>query len=128
MRPLLIDEKVLAAVMTVREHAEAPENLYVPGQSPQPPGDDARHVVLIPVGFRCVFSITRRLADAGLYRHLTISVEAGDRYPNEAAAFMLASMFGFTGWDERALRVPGADWKFGVNHDEHCVVVIQDLP
>jgi hypothetical protein len=125
VKPLLINEKILADIAAVRDYALEPENLYDPGQSPQPPGDDPRHVVLVPVNFRCVFSITRWPDDDQLYRHLSISLFERDAYPNAAAAFMLAESFGFTGWDYHALTTPGPDWLLDTH--EHAAVIAQKL-
>jgi hypothetical protein len=123
MRPLIIDDQIKAEIRRVVDYAARPENYYEPGISPQPPGDDARHVVLIPVGFRCVFSITK--GGQQLFRHLSISVDSL-KYPNEVAVWAIADLFGFTGWNGFDEAHP-IDWMFYVNKDEHCVVVGQLL-
>ncbi len=126
MRALLIDDKIKADIQRVVQYALEPDNVYEPGKSPQPPGVDPRHVVLVPFGFRCVFSLTRLPVDNRLYRHLSISVDESGRYPNEFATYTLAELFGFTGW--AGLGQPPPDWKFVVHYAEHCVVIAQETP
>ena len=60
-----------------------------------PPGDNDNFVVIIPHGFRCVFTVEYQ--KPGLMRHLSISVAKKGRYPNEHAVQMIANEFGFTG-------------------------------
>jgi hypothetical protein len=123
IRPLLIDDRARAAVGKVVEHALKEENYYEPGISPQPPGDDARHVVLLNT-YRCVFSITRDLKGARLYRHLSISVPAKGKYPNVFAAFSIAELFGLSGWVGETPEPP-VDWMVGTDRGDECVIVAQ---
>jgi hypothetical protein len=124
MRMLAIDDAARAAVAKVVAHAFEPENYYEPGSSPQPPGDDPRHVVLLNT-YRCVFSITRA-PDRQLWRHLSISVPAQGKYPHELAVLEIANLFGFTPKWEGGPRMPEG-WMVGPNEDDECVVVAQLL-
>jgi hypothetical protein len=124
MRPLVIDDAARTAVAEVVAHAMQPENYYEPGSSPQPPGDDPRHIVLLNT-YRAVFSITRA-PDGKLFRHLSISVPRKGKYPNEFAVLAIADLFGFTGYDGVSARIPEG-WMIGPNKDDECVVVAQPL-
>lgn len=130
MRALIISAETQQDVARVRTFASKPENYYIVGAGglswQRPPGDDPRHVAHIPVGYRCVFSMTYTKTDAKLWRHLSISVPVKDKYPHQVAAFTIAAEFGFTGWDGSSANPPG-DWVFQVNRDEHCVVLAQDV-
>jgi hypothetical protein len=123
VRPLVINDEVKANISRVVDYAFLPENYYEPGVSPQPPGDDARHVVLIPFGFRCVLSITKH--DGQRFADLSISVDSM-KYPNQFATWMLADLFGFTGWDGVS-DAPPRDWMMHASKEEYCVRVAQLL-
>lgn len=121
MRMLVIDEAAKAKARAVCEYAERPENWYdITGSDRQLliPGNNPQHVIRLDT-FRCVFSITK--SPDGLYRHLSISVPSSG-FPNPYAAFTIAEMFGFAGWDGKTAK-PGPDWLISANHAEHCVVV-----
>lgn len=123
MRILLIDDAAKAEVQRVLDFAEMPENWYRPGRTAVIPGDDPRFVAHLTDGFRAVFTITKA-SDGLVLRHLSISID-GTKFPNIAAAFEIATMFGFNGWDGRTIdRLPDG-WMAQVNEAEHCVVLGQ---
>ncbi|HVI10188.1 MAG TPA: hypothetical protein VND65_18000 [Candidatus Binatia bacterium] len=127
MRPLLIDSNVQAAIKVVRDFAERPENYYIVGAggftTQRPPGDDPRHVVHIPKGFRVVYSITKATAEGGkLYRHISISVDSG-KWSNPIAAWMICDEFGFPGWTVSNGEVPAGNWIFHLDEQSRAVVV-----
>jgi hypothetical protein len=125
MRPLILDEIQKAKVKEVVDFART--NLYYPFKSETIPGDDARHVVNIPVGYRCVFSITVT-PDGKHWRHLSISVPKREKYPHPAAACVIADLFGFTGYDaDHPSETPPRDWLMSVNKEDNCVVLAQEL-
>jgi hypothetical protein len=124
MRPLIIDDEARAAVAKVLAHALEEENYYEPGLSAQPPGLDARHVVLLNT-YRCVFSITKD-PQGNLYRHLSISVPAEGKYPHEFAAMSIAEIFGFTGRHGDSSNFPDG-WHLAVDRDDECVIIAQRL-
>src|SRR5215831_1573268 len=95
LRPLIINDKARAKAAKVLKHAE--QNHYRPGPNAKTPGDDDRFVAKLNT-YRAVFTFTH--SDGMIWRHLTVSVP-GTKFPNPAAAFMIAQLFGFTGWDER---------------------------
>jgi hypothetical protein len=128
MRMLVINEVNMAEVKRVLDFAEQPSNYYIVGSGgfsfQYPPGDDVRHVARLDDGFRCVFSITK--TKGGLFRHLSISVPSKD-YPNPFAAYTIAQMFGFTGWNEKDVTPPPEGWLMDIHKDEHCIVLAQPI-
>jgi hypothetical protein len=73
----------------------SPQKAYLSNGLKGTPGDHPQYTTILD-SYRCVFTIS---AERGrLFRHLSISVP-GDYYPNEVAAFSIAQLFGFTGWD-----------------------------
>jgi hypothetical protein len=122
VRPFIIDDVTRAKVAEVVEFAQ--RNWYRPGKSETVPGDDPRHTVTFTFGYRCVFSIT--ITHSQTFRHLSVSVPSKD-YPNPIIFWAIAELFGFTGWSVDEGGDPPKDWKFGINKEEHCVVVVQDI-
>ena len=121
MRPLLIDGHAKAQVQRVLDWAMPPERWYRPGKSKCVPGDDF-HFVANLSSYRCVFTISE-FPDGLVARHLSISVPSED-YPNPFAAFTIAELFGFSGWDGKSQRPPES-WMLNINRAEHCVVLAQ---
>lgn len=125
MRALLIDKAQKAKINEVVSFAHA--NLYYPGKSETIPGDDPRHVVFIPFGYRCVFSITVA-PDGTHWRHLSISVPVKDKYVSPPAAFLIADLFGFSGYDAiGGSDAKPQDWFADLNEEDQCVVLAQEL-
>lgn len=123
MRALVIDDFAKAAVQRVVDFATLPENWYRPGITSLVPGEDPRFVAHLKDGFRAVFTISK-FPDGLVLRHLSISVNS-DKLPHIAAAFTIAEMFGFSGWDGKTLhRIPDG-WMSSVNKAENCVVLGQ---
>lgn len=118
MRPLIIDNHARAEVARVIAHAEA--HHYRKGQPV--PGDDPAFVVYLNT-YRCVFTFTDTVGI--LWRHLSISVP--ERYPNPAAAFMIADLFGFTGWDQHTIDRPPDSWLLDINDVERYVMLAQPV-
>jgi hypothetical protein len=124
MRVLIIDDEAKAEAQRVLDYALDPAHWYRPGIDSKIPGNNPDYVARIRDGFRCVFTITRH-GDGFTMRHLSISVPGEDRYPNVAAAFMIAELFGFTGWDGKTIdRMPDG-WMPGINRGEHCIALGQ---
>jgi hypothetical protein len=121
LRPLIIDETVKTRVREIVDFAAS--NHYYPGRSEVMPGDDPRHTVYL-LSYRCVFSFTVD-PEGELFRHLTVSVP-GKKYPNPFAFFIIAELFGFTGWDGQSLKPP-SDWQVGPHQVDRCVVAIQPV-
>ena len=120
MRPLLIDDEARSKVNAVIAYAM--EHPYTPYVSPIP-GDDPGFVAYLNT-YRCVFTFTR--AQGMVYRHLTISVPAKDKYPNPIAAFMIAELFGFTGYNEKEPDIPGPNWMCDIKREDNCVIIAQE--
>ena len=122
LRPLIIDDAAKAKVAAVVAHAEAhPYRPFTPGA--KTPGDDDRFVARLG-SYRCVFTYTH--SDGGVWRHLSISVPS-KKYPNPAAAFAIADMFGFTGWDHKTIDRAPDGWMMDIPKREHCVVLAQPI-
>ncbi len=109
MRALITDAKTRDAAARIVAYAAAPQNrLTVPlieetiAGARRPIGDDPRHVLHIPMGFRCVFSIDQGKSGEGWYRHLSVSVD-GDKMPHPMAVEEIMTFFGFTGGMEECL-------------------------
>jgi hypothetical protein len=116
----MIDDEAKAQV--ARVVAYAMEHIYTPGKDPVP-GDNPNFVANLDT-FTCVFTFTR--IEGGIYRHLTISVPVAGKFPNPVAAFMIAEMFGFTGYDENDPFTPGDGWMCDTKKDENCVMIAQE--
>jgi len=123
VRALIIDNTAKADVQRVLDYALDRNHWYRPGKDSRVPGDDPNFVAHLRDGFRCVFTITE---NRGLiYRHLSISVPAHDKYPHVAAALTIAELFGFTGWDGKTIDQLPDGWMVHLNKDEHCIALGQ---
>jgi hypothetical protein len=116
MRALLIDDETRAKVQRVLDYALDPKHWYRPSKDSRIPGDDERFIARLNT-FRCVFTVTEN--QGMIFRHLSISVPSQD-YPNPIAAFTIAEMFGFTGWDGKSVRPPRG-WMIHVDEVDHCI-------
>lgn len=117
IRPLFIDDAARAKVAAVLSHAE--KHPYRPGGPI--PGDDPRFVVNLN-SYRVVFSFTQ--LDHCTFRHLSVSVP-GKKYPNPVAVFVIADLFGFTGYDEKFPASKSPSWMIDVNKD--CVILAEPI-
>lgn len=126
MRVLDLNETNVKKVVDVVNYAVIPKHWYKPFERYEAklnvPGDNKRHIAQLN-DFRCVFSITQDRTGK-LYRDLSISVPS-DKYPHQLAAFTIAGMFGFTGWDGGLL--PPEQWLIRVDEQEHCVRLCQEV-
>lgn len=121
MRVLTIDDEAKAKVAAVVAHAE--KHPYYPSQTTLAPGDDPKFVAKLDT-FTAVFTFTH---DEGkVYRHLTVSVP-GKKYPHPIAAFTIARLFGFTGWDEKMGDMPPDRWIAGPHCVDRCVVILEPV-
>lgn len=135
MSSLVMDEDFRARCSALLEWAHMPENYYrAPdiGTPPPPdmPGLNPNHRMQNG-RYRIVYSVTV-CADRRLYRHLSVSVPGPRKLPHPVAVFTVAGMLGFTGGGEGedghgVIEHPGDDWQVGVNEDEWCVVVAQEM-
>lgn len=117
MRPLVIDDAARAAIARIVAYAKG--HPYRKGD--MPPGLNSNHVVVLST-YRVVFSFTE--AGGERFRHLSISVPS-NLYPNPASAFMLASEFGFTGWDQTDIDKTPDGWGVRVDEKDHCIILAQ---
>lgn len=127
VRPLFLTPENKDKAAQVLEFAERPENWYHHPGSSWVPGDRSEFVTRIDT-YRCVY--THTVSRGRHYRHLSISVPAREKFPNPVAVFTLATFFGFTGarMVEDVAAEPGTDWMFEPNHEEKCVMVVQERP
>lgn len=128
MRVLVIDDVAKRKVAAVREYAEKRENWYLLGPGVQPktkcPGDIPAHVCMLNT-YRCVFSWTRE-ANGNVWRDLSVSVPAAEKYPNPAAFFEIANLFGLVGENPETTHIP-LDWEIFPNRKEHCIRAAQKV-
>jgi len=127
MRALVIDEAARTEVRKIIAYAEKPENWYLVGEGGKValesvPGNSPQHCSTWNT-FKCVFSFTK--TPKGVFRHLSISVD-GPNYPNVYAVYIIATEFGFDGWDGKSDEPP-ADWLVYMNEHEHCIVVAKRI-
>jgi len=120
LRPLVIDDAAKAEVARVvawaKDHELDTNNpTFIPGNDP--------HFVAKLGTYRTVFTFTR--AGDALFRHLSVSVP-GEKYPNPVAMWILADLYGFTGWTVELGPKPAVDWD--VQLHEHSVQVLQQIP
>jgi|SRR5215475_10582682 len=120
MRALFIDDEARRKVDRVIAYAM--DHPFYPGKSPTP-GDIPGYVAFLNT-YRCVFTFTR--TRGMIYRHLTISVPPENKYPNPVAAFLIAQLFGFTGYNDKKPEVPGPDWMMDIRDDENCIMIVQE--
>jgi hypothetical protein len=120
LRVLFIDDVAKKKVQRILDYALKPENWYFPDRNQNPPGNDFHYATKLDT-FRCVFSITS--GSQGTFRHLSISIPS-DKMPNVIAAFTIAELFGFEGWDGTSFDLPPG-WMVHVSHEEHCIVLGQ---
>lgn len=92
MRMLVIDDAARARAAEIVKHAEA--HPFKPPYD-SPPGEDTRNEMMLNT-YRAVFS--RTILEGVEFRHLSVSVPGG-LYPNPEATFMIAELFGFTGYE-----------------------------
>ena len=101
MRPLVIAPDTLGQIKRVVAFAtENPLGLArlkrVAQGLERPIGSDPRFALMVPVGFRCVFSFEEQ-PGFGLARHLSVSVDGPPgRLPSPEAVAMLMEAFGFS--------------------------------
>jgi hypothetical protein len=131
MRALIIGPDEQAAIAKVVAFATEPQHWYAPGPTAPIPGENPEYVAHAPDGFRCVFTFTKH--ESGLFRHLTVSVQAQKgTLPSPEACVALAKEFGFTAsTDDLNLiaRMEKDGWMTSTGHEgENCIVVVQPLP
>lgn len=107
LRPLILTDETRAEIARVRRFAELHKlplsyiQAVAAGEA-EAIGNDQNYRCVIPLGYRCAFSIDGQ--PGGEFRHLSISV-SGDGYaPSPIAVQELAREFGFTG------SIEGGDW------------------
>jgi hypothetical protein len=118
IRPLIIDAVARAKIAHLIEHAEG--HHYHVGVDPIP-GDDPAFVIHLDT-YRVVFTFTE---DHGqLWRHLSISVPAPEKYPHPAATFTIAQEFGFAGWDGATLDRMPHGWHLKIEREPPLHIVL----
>lgn len=97
-RALVISPEVQAAVDKVKAYAqEHPFNVHdihrLLAHPENAHGNTPGFVVVIPLGYRCVFTIEQQ--PHGWMRHVSVSVGAKGRIPSVPALIEILKMFGF---------------------------------
>lgn len=112
LRPLLLSVEVHDAIREKREFAEQnPMNLHDLYRTRHDPkkavGNDRRFVLIIPMGYRCVFSVEKQPEPLGLVRHLSVSVIDEDLacMPSPDGVVILAQLYGMPGGLRSMLKV-----------------------
>jgi hypothetical protein len=100
IRILQIDEKAKEAILKLKTYAENHKvNLEIIKQMAsgikQPVGDDSNFSCYLHDGFRIVYSIEEQ--PAGLFRHISISIDDLEKLPNVFATETIINEFGFKG-------------------------------
>jgi hypothetical protein len=98
IRPLIIDDEILAEAEAIVRYATAHpvtirKVVRMASKSEPPVGDSKEHVLMVQVGYRCVFSIEEQ--PVGKCRHLSVSVPEKGKAPNERAVLEVMKLFGF---------------------------------
>lgn len=120
-RPLVIDDTAKLKAQAIMAHAD--KHHYKPDVPGPPPGDDPNFVTNFN-DYRTVFSFTE--ADGVLWRHLSVSIPSKN-LPNPIAVFMIAELFGFTGWELEMGMNPAKDWHIQHNKRANCIVVAEPI-
>ena len=96
MRPLLIGPEQVARVAQVKAHAEANvvafARIYRMAHGLEAPYYSPEILVEIPFGFRVVYGVEEQ--ELGVFRHLSVSVDGEDRWPNPVSVEALLTLFG----------------------------------
>jgi hypothetical protein len=120
IRPLIIDAAARAKTAAVvawamDHHLDSRNPTFIPGNDP--------HFTALLGSYRTVFTFTRD--GEALFRHLSVSVPMPGRYPNPIAVWMIADLYGFTGWSpEMGVKIP-PDWMPQVR--EYSAQVLQPV-
>lgn len=98
MRPLIIGENEKRELLRIKYYAESnpfsvDNMLDIYNRSLPPIGENKKHVCVIPIDFRVVFSIETQ--KKGLARHVSISVPDINRSPSIEACDMIIKELGF---------------------------------
>lgn len=107
MRPLIIDdsirERISQCIAYSKEHVYSVADLMIrDAGAVAAPGSNLNHVVEIPVGYRCVFSVEQQRK---LVRHLSVAVDRPGKLPSVPAVEMIMKEFGFVGRINEQLNV-----------------------
>lgn len=98
MRALVLDIAARAAIWTVRDYAAAHPVSRTQLDTMENPSHavsfDLNHVVMVPVGFRCVYSVEDQ--PIGRCRHLSVSIDVDGSTPHPLAVVTLMEAFGFS--------------------------------
>lgn len=94
MRALIMNPQTRRRIEKVVRHAFQNPHTLERQRANQVPGDDPNHVVCVPLGWRCVFSVDED-PDGDFWRHLSVSVEGAGKWPNPHGVDMLLAAFEF---------------------------------
>lgn len=103
LRPLIIGPEEKKRVENLVKFASDRAHWFHIGKSDWTPGDMPEYALDLWT-YRCVFTWSVNMGI--VLRHLSVSVPAAGKFPRPAAAFMIAELFGFTGWDGKTEKLP----------------------
>jgi hypothetical protein len=104
MRPLIIGPEEDRRCREIREYAfanpysmDAMEGVMILGADAAP-GANPKFRIIIPMGFRCVFTVEQQPEPVGLVTHLSVSLADGEpgAMPNPIALTEIQRTFGLT--------------------------------
>jgi len=123
LRPLILDDAVLQQIARVKEFARAHpigiHELFRKVGANQPVGDDPHLGLLIPVGYRVVYSYEQQ--PAGWTHHLSVSVDEEGKWPHEQAVIAILNAFGIEADLSKAVAVFKEDEYEAIN-----VIILAD--
>lgn len=127
VRPLILAGAQHADIKRVMDYADVhrlsvKDMFDLMGGRRKPPGDDPGFVCVIPVGYRCVYTVEQQ-AEHGMCRHLSVSVLGSGTAPSPESVLMLMLAFGFKGGFEDLLHMGKED----IGHGKLAINVIQKL-
>lgn len=99
-----VQRRARRAIAHAREHPRGPIAMETAMETGRSPGDDPNHVVNIPIGVRCVFSID--WTPDGWMRHLSVSVTGRGKWPHPVLIGELMRLFEFRAQSMHHLRYP----------------------
>lgn len=94
---ILGDPKTTRRIQQVIDYADQHRYTIVRQEAGEVPGDNPYLVVNIPIGFRCVYSVTQDPENGRYWRHLSVSVDGRGKWPHPTAIGLLMEAFGFRG-------------------------------
>jgi hypothetical protein len=99
MRPFVIDDSLRGEIKRIVKYAQQhvyseADMLAILNRQKLPPGDLKGHTVILPFGYKIVYSIVKNRDET--YRILSMSVDIDNKLPNEMVVMEVMRLIGFT--------------------------------